>query len=130
MRRRRSGQTLIEVLVVITLIAMIAAAVAISAVGVAKESRITTAKTGLKTLENALDACFGQTGRFPTTPEGFGPLLERRIVKEPPIDPWGTPYVYALVDGAPVVTSLGADGVAGGEGDGADLSTAQGVRRQ
>lgn len=130
MRRRRSGQTLIEVLVVITLIAMIAAAVAISAVGVSKESRITTAKTGLKTLETALDAYFAQTGRYPTSQEGLGLLLERRIVKEPPIDPWGTPYCYALVDGVPIVTSLGADGLPGGEADAADLSTGQGVRRQ
>lgn len=72
---RRRGQTLIEILVVITLIAMIASAVAISAVQVSKHSRVTTAKTELKTLENALDAYLGQTGRYPTAHEGFGPLL-------------------------------------------------------
>lgn len=127
---RRRGQTLIEILVVITLIAMIASAVAISAVQVSKHSRVTTAKTELKTLENALDAYLGQTGRYPTAHEGFGPLLERRILKEPPLDPWGNPFVYSVVEGVPVVTSLGADGVAGGDDDAADLSTAQGVRRQ
>jgi general secretion pathway protein G len=39
-----------------------------------------------------------------------------------PLDPWGNPYGYELVDGRPRVFSLGADGAPGGEGEARDIS--------
>ena len=49
--------------------------------------------------------------------------MKAKVLKQPPKDPWGNALVYALRDGEPVVTSLGADGAPGGEEDNADISS-------
>ena len=38
-----------------------------------------------------------------------------------PLDPWGNPYEYELVNGTPQVRCLGADGAVGGTGEAADI---------
>lgn len=121
--------SLIEIVVVIAIITMLMSAVGMYAIGQLRESRVTTAKNELKTLENALDSYFAITGRYPDGQQGFAPLLERRVLRELPVDPWGNPFHYALVNGVPVVSTLGADGVEGGTDDAADLSTDQKSRR-
>ena len=64
-------------------------------------------------------------GRYPdslealVTPDENGKTyLDSETV---PLDPWGKPYLYELVDWKPHVYTLGADGVAGGEGENRDL---------
>lgn len=125
---RRRGMSLIEIVVVIAIITMLMSAVGVYAIGQLRESRVTTAKNELKTLENALDSYFAITGRYPDVQQGFSPLVERRVLRDPPIDPWGNPLRYALVNGVPVISTLGADGLEGGTDDAADLSTARTVR--
>ncbi len=121
---RRRGMSLIEIVVVIAIITMLMSAVGMYAIGHLRETRVTTAKNELKTLENALDSYQVITGRYPDVQQGFEPLLERRVLRDPPIDPWGNPFRYELVNGVPVVSTLGADGLEGGTDDAADLSTA------
>lgn len=125
---RRRGMSLIEIVVVIAIITMLMSAVGMYAIGQLRESRVTTAKNELETLENALDSYFAIAGRYPDVQQGFTPLLERRILRDAPVDPWGNAFRYALVNGVPVVSTLGADGVEGGIDDAADLSTARTVR--
>lgn len=122
---RRRGMTLIEIVVVIAIITMLMSAVGIYAVRQLVDSRVTVAKNELKTLESALDSYFAITGRYPDAQQGFGPLLERRVLRDPPVDPWGNAFRYSLVNGVPVVSTLGADGAEGGTDDAADLSTAR-----
>ncbi|MBM4783383.1 MAG: hypothetical protein GQE15_37375 [Archangiaceae bacterium] len=98
--------SLIEIVVVIAIITMLMSAVGMYAIGQLRESRVTTAAQ-----------------------QGFAPLLERRVLRDPPVDPWGSPFRYALVNGVPVISTLGADGVEGGADDAADLSTDQKSRR-
>lgn len=45
-------------------------------------------------------------------------------LKSEPKDAWGHPLIWELREGEAIVTSLGADGVKGGTGDDADLSSA------
>ena len=125
---RRRGMSLIEIVVVIAIITMLMSAVGMYAIGQLRESRVTTAKNELKTLENALDSYFAITGKYPDAQLGFAPLLERRVLRDPPVDPWGNPFRYALVNGVPVISTLGADGVEGGIDDATDLSTARNAR--
>lgn len=121
--------TLIEIVVVVAIITMLMSAVGIYAMGQLIETRVTTAKNELKTLESALDSYFAITGRYPDVQQGFTPLLERRVLRDPPVDPWGNPFRYALVNGVPVVSTLGADGLEGGTDDATDLSTARNAVR-
>jgi general secretion pathway protein G len=67
-------------------------------------------------------------GRFPTEEEGFTPLLKAGVLKEPPVDPWGRPYVYQFNAERTGVVSYGADGVPGGEGEDSDITSGGLVR--
>ena len=76
-------------------------------------------------------------GRYPRDQEGIAALVgkvasemtggqaseQSTYLLEPPLDPWGTPYVYRCVDNGDRVSlaSLGADRQPGGTGDAADL---------
>ncbi len=44
-----------------------------------------------------------------------------RLVDPAVLDRWGNPYVFAVLDGGVSITSLGADGALGGEGEDADI---------
>ena len=122
-RLRRSGLSLIEIVVVITIVAMLMAAVAVHAIGVQKDAQRTTARMDVKTAVTALEMYRATKGRYPDPREGFEPLVRAKTLKEVPRDPWGTPLSWSLVDGEPVVVSFGADGVEGGSEENADVSS-------
>jgi general secretion pathway protein G len=107
-QRRRDGEagfTLIEMLVVITIIAMIMALVAPRVLNYLGESKIKAAKIQIESLGSALDLYYLDEGHYPTSSEGLvalvqrpensptwnGPYLKGGFV---PNDPWGNPYVY------------------------------------
>jgi general secretion pathway protein G len=72
-----------------------------------------------------LDGLFRQAdrvmGHYPSEAQGFQLLVESRVLPEVPRDPWGHPYVYRVLGRRGYVVSLGADGVAGGQGEAADV---------
>ena len=137
--RRRSGFTLIEILVVIVVIAILATLVApniFQHVGAAKDA---TAKSQIEMLGAALDAYRLDNGRYPTTEQGLGSLWEKPTIDPPanwrapylrkpvPPDPWGRPYMYMSPgqvnpQGYDLLT-YGADGKPGGEGEDADITS-------
>lgn len=134
----RLGFTLIEILVVIVVIAILATLVAPNVfrhVGTAKDA---TARSQIEMLGAALDAYRLDNGRYPTTEQGLGALWQAPssdprpsswrgpyLRKDVPVDPWKTPYVYVAPgpqSGTGYdLTSYGADGKPGGEGDDADI---------
>jgi len=136
-RGRRSGFTLIEILVVIVVIAILATLVAPNVfqhVGAAKSA---TAKSQIEMLGAALDAYRLDNGSYPTTQQGLSALWEKPAVDPPanwrgpylrkpvPPDPWNQPYLY-LFPGEQNpqgydLLSYGADGRPGGAGEDADL---------
>lgn len=132
---RRSGVTILEVLVVLTIIAMIAAVVGPRLVGYLGRAKTETAELQIKQIGNALQLFYIDTGRYPTSAEGLGVLIAA-----PPgdtgwagpylesadalTDPWGRDYLYDEPgsDGIALVRSLGRDGSRGGNGEDADIS--------
>src|SRR5512136_2673902 len=124
-RRRERGMTLIEILVVLTILGLIAAAVAVNVVGQLGEAKVKQAKTDLHTLENCLDLYKIDKNRYPTTEEGLQALVTAGKCKAQLKDPWGNPYVYLQPGQAHPdsfdVKSYGADGQPGGEGENADI---------
>jgi len=140
-RRVRAGQdgfTLVEMLVVITIIGMIMALVGPRVLNYLSESRVKAAKIQIQSFGSALDLFYLDAGRFPTSSEGLaalarpvsgvaawnGPYVKGNTV---PNDPWGNPYVYKQPgEQAPYeIRSLGSDGQEGGTGTATDLSSAQ-----
>jgi general secretion pathway protein G len=100
----RIGFTLIELLLVLVILTALAAVVVPKFTRRSEQARITAANTDIANLGLALDAFEIDVGRFPTTSEGLGALVEvptnsvgwngPYIKKGLPVDPWGKPYVY------------------------------------
>lgn len=120
---RRRGLSLIEIIVCITIIAMLMSAVGVYALGIQRESQIRTARLDCANALAALDLYRATRGNYPDASEGFAPVIKLRALKAVPKDPWGNALLWELKDGEAVVSSLGADGVRGGAGGDADLSS-------
>lgn len=138
MRRRRvageAGITLIEMLVVMTIIALFATLVGPRLLNQGDKARVTKARADIAGLKTALTMYKLDTGVFPTTEQGLqaleapppginnwqGPYLSEELVN----DPWGNPYDYRFPGqrgNEPEIMSYGADGVPGGEDINADI---------
>lgn len=140
-RRRRQGEggfTLVEMLVVITIIGLIMGLVGPRVLNYLSDSRVKAAKIQIQSFAGALDLFYLDAGRFPSSGEGLdalvrpaggveawnGPYLKGGAV---PSDPWGHPYIYRFPGErtAYEVRSLGSDGQEGGTGTAADITSGQ-----
>jgi len=124
-RRRERGMTLIEIMVVITILGLIAAAVAVNVVGSLSDAKIKQARTDLHTIENCLDLYKIDKGRYPTTEEGLQSVVTAGKCKAQLKDPWKHDYVYLypgqLHTDSFDIKSYGSDGQPGGDGENADI---------
>jgi general secretion pathway protein G len=132
-RKRDRGITLIELVVVMTIIALFATLVGGRLFRNVDRARQTQAKSQITTFESQLNLFRLDVGRFPTTDEGLqalrvkpgdaegwdGPYLE----KEVPLDPWNRPYIYRYPGqhGDFDLMAYGSDGQEGGDGTAADI---------
>jgi len=119
---RRRGMTLIEIMVVIAILGMIAAAVALSVMNQLSTAQRRTVAMDFKTLESQLDLYIVHKGSLPSQRDGLKSLVNAGISRELPVDPWGHPYQYAVDDGEVTLTSLGSDGEPGGSDTAADIT--------
>jgi general secretion pathway protein G len=123
-RRGEAGFTLVEMLVVITIIGLVMALVGPRVLGYLGESKVKAAKIQIESFSAALDLYYLDNGAYPAANEGLtalvqrpssaaawnGPYLKTGLV---PADPWGHPYVYKVPgDHQPYeIDSYGAGGV-------------------
>jgi general secretion pathway protein G len=140
-----SGFTLIEMLVVITVIAILAAVIAPTIFRNVGDAKSAAAKSQMQIFELALDAYRLDNDYYPSTSQGLNALVQAPTGEPPalrwrgpylkrdaPQDPWGRPYLYrspgtSSPDGYDLL-SLGRDGQPGGSGEDADLSLGTGRR--
>jgi general secretion pathway protein G len=122
-RRRRRGMTLIEIMVVITILGLIMAAVGVSVIPKLEEAKQDTARLDIKNIQSALKLYYTKKGKYPDTGTGLRALVETQNLDKIPLDPWGHEYVYMNEGGKPVLISYGADGTQGGEGSDTDISS-------
>jgi general secretion pathway protein G len=129
------GFTLVEMLVVITIIGLIMGLIGPRVLNYLSESKVKAAKIQLQSFASALDLFYLDAGRFPSTSEGLaalvkqtpgvsawnGPYLRGGNV---PNDPWSHGYVYRSPgEHAPYdIISYGSDGQEGGSGNAADIT--------
>lgn len=136
--RRETGFTLIEIMVVLTIIAIMTALIAPQIMGKVDEARVTAARQDIRTLETALDFYKMDNFRYPTTDQGLEALVKKPDdvknwraggylrASTVPKDPWGNEYKYLFPGskgGAYDLYTLGADGETGGEGADADIGS-------
>ncbi len=124
-QQREAGITLIEMLVVITIIALFSAIAYQRLTPALDEGRKTAAKTQIESLSAATQLFNIENGRFPSQEEGID-ALRRYLQKDIPLDPWKRPYVYRFPGQhgpEPDIICYGADGEEGGEGPNADIAS-------
>jgi general secretion pathway protein G len=135
LQRAADGFTLVEMLVVLTIIGLIMGLIGPRVLGYLAESRVKAARLQIESFSSSLDLFHLDTGRYPTTAEGLDALAQRpadvAIWNGPyvkggrvPLDPWGHPYQYRSPgdqDQPYEIVSFGSDGREGGTGDAADI---------
>jgi general secretion pathway protein G len=132
--RQQAGITLIEMLVVVTIIALFVGLVGVNVLKKGDDARRVAAKAEIQNLMNALTLYKLDTGTFPPTALGLNALRVRPdnvpnwagpyLAKDVPLDPWGRPFLYKYPGEhgeEPDIVSLGPDGQPGGEGNDADI---------
>ncbi|MCA3223804.1 MAG: type II secretion system major pseudopilin GspG [Burkholderiales bacterium] len=141
-RARARGFTLIEIMVVITILGILAALIVPRVVGRTDDARIGAAKQDIASIMQALKLYRLDNGRYPTTEQGLRALIERPGTEPQPAnwkqggylerssvprDPWGKEYQYLSpgLRGEIDVFSFGRDGQSGGEGVDADIGSWQ-----
>jgi len=133
-RHGESGFTLVEILVVITIIGLIMALVGPRVINYLGEAKVKAARIQIESFSSALDLYYLDAGRYPSSSEGLaalaqrpggaatwnGPYLKGGLV---PNDPWGHAYLYRSPGehGAYDIVSYGSDGQEGGTGTSADI---------
>ena len=131
-KRRQSGFTLLEVMVVIVILGILASLVVPNLMGNKEKADQQKAVSNIVALENALDMYKLDNSRYPTTEQGLEALVSKPqgepeprnyksdgYIKRLPQDPWGgayqlmSPGEHGKID----VFSMGLDGEAGTDDD-------------
>ena len=134
-RHGEQGFTLVEMLVVVTIMGLVMALIGPRVINYLSESKVKAARIQLQSFSGALDLFNLDAGRYPSTAEGLAALVRRMPGVDAwngpylrggtvPNDPWNHPYVYRAPGerGAYDIVSLGSDGREGGSGTAADIS--------
>jgi general secretion pathway protein G len=135
--RSRRGFTLMEVLLVLSILVILGGTVSFFFIGVQKNAQMDAARTQISNYKTALDIYRLNVGMYPTDQEGLealkvapsslanpakwqGPYIEVELAN----DPWDLPYVYSTVQSGvaagemkPQIVSFGPDRTQGTEDD-------------
>ena len=135
--RKRSGFTLVEIMVVVVIIGLLAGLVGPRLFGQTYDAKVTATKTQMANFRSTLELYHLNNGFYPSTEQGLEALVskpsgrpepknypEGGYMKKLPPDPWGNPYVYqypGTKSNEFELYSLGADGQEGGEAQNVDI---------
>ena len=121
----KKGFTLLELIVVITIIGLLGTLVITKVAPILMRANKTKITSDMKTIYNTAKIIYATSGSWPDSIEEMvdrtdddGNDLEG--LPEMPKDPWGGEYEYEMRDGKPVVICLGRDANTGGDGDDQD----------
>lgn len=130
------GFTLIEIMVVVTILGILAAIIVPRIMERPDQARVVAAKNDVRAIVSALKLYRLDNATYPSTEQGLGALAQKpetgqvppnwhRYLERLPKDPWGGEYQYLNpgVRGEIDVFSLGGDGQPGGDGTAADIGS-------
>jgi general secretion pathway protein G len=94
------GMSLLEIMVVITLIGLVTAAVGVAVMGQLEKGQMDTARNQAYEIGKSIELYKLQVGRYPSTAEGLeslsNPAKGKAIMDRVPKDPWGNEYVFTI----------------------------------
>ena len=101
-REKKNAFTLVELLLVVTIIGILAGAVLVNFSGQTKKAKINRAKMDIENIKLALQMFEMNIGSYPTTDQGLDALVndpgidgwERHMESGQLRDPWGNDYQY------------------------------------
>ncbi len=136
--KSQKGMSLVEILIVISLIGIVMTLVVQNLSDGLNEGEVNSAKILMRNLGNVLDNYKRLCRTYPSTDQGLEALIEpptsgRECKKYPPNgflkdgkvpeDPWGSPFEYESDGRSYTIISYGVDGLEGGDGWDADISS-------
>jgi general secretion pathway protein G len=98
--RALPGMSLLEIMVVITLIGLVASVVTVAVMNQLEKGERDTARQQAHNIAQSLDIYKVQFGKYPTTAEGLNVLANppkgKAIMERVPKDPWGEEYIFVI----------------------------------
>jgi general secretion pathway protein G len=133
---KNRGFTLLELLVVLTILGLLAALAGPQLMSLLGGAKTKAARLQIERLETVLDLYKLDVGGYPTTEQGLTALLQKPdgvrdwngpYLKKADgvLDPWKHPFIYRFPGehGAYDISSLGADEREGGSGEDQDVTS-------
>lgn len=116
-----TGFTLIEVLITLTIIAILMSFVAPYVLNRPDQARDLKLKFDFEAIESALALYKLDNGKYPTQELGFDHLINgdngSKYLSKIPEDPWGSNYIYKMENNVVELISIGPDGLLDGPED-------------
>jgi general secretion pathway protein G len=116
-----TGFTLIEVLITLTIIAILMSFVAPYVLNRPDQARDLKLKFDFEAIESALALYKLDNGKYPTQELGFDHLINgdngSKYLSKIPEDPWGSNYLYKMENNVVEIISIGPDGLLDGPED-------------
>ena len=113
--KKLTGFTLIEVLITLTIIAILMSFVAPYVLNRPDQARELKLKFDFEAIESALALYKLDNGKYPTQELGFDHLVNgdnaSKYLSKIPQDPWGSNYIYKIDNNNIEIISLGPDGL-------------------
>lgn len=127
--KTNSGMTLVEILVVLTIIGMIIGFVSVNLFSSLDKANVKSARNQMIGFESGLDLYYLDNGMYPTTEQGLEALISEPTSgpkpnsyapggylsgKKIPLDPWNNEYAYESDGSSYKMMSYGKDRKEGG----------------
>ena len=116
-----TGFTLIEVLITLTIIAILMSFVAPYVLNRPDQARDLKLKFDFEAIESALALYKLDNGKYPTQELGFDHLINgdngSKYLSKIPEDPWGSNYIFKMENNVVEIISIGPDGLLDGPED-------------
>lgn len=137
--KSQAGMSLMEILIALTLLGIAGTFVATNVYDRLQEGKVESTRIQIQSLGDILKDFRRKCGTYPTTDQGLDALINkptggRECRRYPPngfiedgkipLDPFDSEFIYESDGRSYTIISLGADGMEGGEGFDADISSA------